>query len=112
MSEGDQKEYFEGKIAEQCQGMRLLSLKITDVTLQLEALRSTQTSLVNAYATQQAELKKTVDLAHKMLGLEGDWICAIDQGVLVQVPGTPENPPEEPASTQDSPAEEAPPEEN
>ena len=85
MSDATQKEFFDQKIAEHCRVMRLLSLKISDSSLQMEALRINHASLVQAYANQQAELQQVVSMAHKMLGLEGEWICAIDTGELKQL---------------------------
>ena len=86
MSDETQKEFFQKKISEQCEVMRLMALKITDVTVQLRSLEDAQTNLVQAYAANQAELQKTVGMAHKMLGLEGEWICAMDKGQLIHVP--------------------------
>jgi hypothetical protein len=86
VSDEGQKAYFEGKIAEHCKEMRVLALRISDMSLQEEALKTARTSLVQAYATQQVELQKLVGLAKKMLGLEGEWICTIDSGQLSQSP--------------------------
>ena len=85
MSEENRKEFFDQKIAEQCQSMRLLSLRISDTALQMESLRASHTAMMQTYASQQVELQKLVSLAQRMLGLEGDWICAIDTGKLIPV---------------------------
>lgn len=90
MSDDGQKAYFDRKIAEQCGEMRVLALRIADVSLQEEALKATRLGLVQAYSNQQVELQKLVGMAKRMLGLEGDWVCIIDNGELRLVnPGIP-----------------------
>ena len=89
-SDGFQKEYFEKQISERCEVMRLVSLQIThaemqiaQAEMQLESLKMGKDSLLRIYGEHQGELRKTVDLTKKMLNLEGEWACAIDQGKLV-----------------------------
>jgi hypothetical protein len=85
-SESEGRAYFDQVIEEKSAAMRLQALKVTALQVQINKLEAQRNQDAATYQAMESDLQNTVELAKKMLKLEGPWSCAIDVGKLLPPP--------------------------